>query len=75
MVAVLIQTGPDLTRTNFLKAGETICKWDNGRVISPKSLSPESVFRWGFGTPQARLAEAAHPVNRPDTDEILGSHG
>jgi branched-chain amino acid transport system substrate-binding protein len=40
MVAVLIATGPDLTRTNFLKAAETICKWDNGAVISPKALSP-----------------------------------
>jgi len=40
MVEVLILTGPDLTRTNFLKAAETICKLDNGAVISPKSLSP-----------------------------------
>ncbi len=40
MTAVLIQTGPDLTRTNFLKAAESICKWDNGVVWTPKSLSP-----------------------------------
>ncbi len=40
MAAVLIQTGPDLTRTNFLKAAETICEWDNGAVLTPKSLSP-----------------------------------
>jgi branched-chain amino acid transport system substrate-binding protein len=40
MTAILIQTGPDLTRTNFLKAAETICKWDNGGVWTPKSLSP-----------------------------------
>ena len=40
MTAILIQTGPDLTRTNFLKAAETICKWDNGAVWTPKSLSP-----------------------------------
>ncbi len=40
MAEVLILTGPDLTRTNFLKAAETICKLDNGAVISPKSLSP-----------------------------------
>jgi hypothetical protein len=39
MVAVLIQTGPDLTRTNFLKAAETMCR-DNGAVIAPRSLSP-----------------------------------
>jgi ABC-type branched-subunit amino acid transport system substrate-binding protein len=39
MTAILIQTGPDLTRTNFLKAAETICKWDNGAVWTPKSLS------------------------------------
>ena len=40
MTAILIQTGPDLTRTNFLKAAESICKWDNGAVWTPKSLSP-----------------------------------
>ncbi len=40
MTAILIQTGPDLTRTNFLKAAETICKWDDGVVWTPKSLSP-----------------------------------
>ena len=39
MTAILIQTGPDLTRTNFLKAAESICKWDNGVVWSPKSLT------------------------------------
>jgi branched-chain amino acid transport system substrate-binding protein len=40
MTAILIQAGPDLTRTNFLKAAESICKWDNGAVWTPKSLSP-----------------------------------
>jgi branched-chain amino acid transport system substrate-binding protein len=40
MTAVLIQTGPDLTRTNFLKAAESICRWDNGAVWTPKSMSP-----------------------------------
>jgi branched-chain amino acid transport system substrate-binding protein len=40
MTAILIQTGPDLTRTNFLKAAETICKWDNGAVLNPITLSP-----------------------------------
>jgi branched-chain amino acid transport system substrate-binding protein len=40
MTAILIQAGPDLTRTNFLKAAESICKWDNGGVWTPKSLSP-----------------------------------
>jgi len=40
MVEVLILTGPDLTRTNFLKAAETICKLDTGAVLTPKSLSP-----------------------------------
>ncbi|MGD0115520.1 MAG: ABC transporter substrate-binding protein [Dehalococcoidia bacterium] len=40
MTAVLIQTGPDLTRTNFLKAAQSICRWDNGAVWTPKSLSP-----------------------------------
>jgi len=39
MTAILIQTGPDLTRTNFLKAAESICNWDNGAVWDPKSLS------------------------------------
>jgi len=40
MTAILIQAGPDLTRTNFLKAAESICRWDNGAVWTPKSLSP-----------------------------------
>jgi branched-chain amino acid transport system substrate-binding protein len=40
VTAILIQTGPDLTRTNLLKAAESICKWDNGVVWTPKSLSP-----------------------------------
>ncbi len=38
--AILIQTGPDLTRTNFLKAAESICKMDPGAVWTTKSLSP-----------------------------------
>ncbi len=40
MTAILIQAGPDLTRTSFLKAAESICKWDNGSVWTSKSLSP-----------------------------------
>ncbi len=39
MTAILIQTGPDLTRTNFLNAAESICKWANGAVWTPKSLT------------------------------------
>ncbi len=39
MTAVLIQTGPDLTRTNFLKAAESICGWDDGALWAPISFS------------------------------------
>ena len=40
MVAVLIQTGPDLTRTNFLNAAESICKYEGQGTIAPISMSP-----------------------------------
>jgi hypothetical protein len=38
MTSILVQTGPDLTRTAFLKSAE-ICKWDDAGVWTPKSLS------------------------------------
>ena len=41
MVAVLIQAGPDLTRTNFLNAAESICKFEGQGIIAPISMSPE----------------------------------
>ncbi len=40
MVQVLIQAGPDLTRTSFLNAAESICKFNGGATIAPISLSP-----------------------------------
>ena len=40
MVAVLIQAGPDLTRSGFLDAAESICKYTGGTGISPLSFSP-----------------------------------
>ena len=40
MVQVLIQAGPDLTRTSFLNAAESICKFNGGSTIAPISLSP-----------------------------------
>ena len=40
MVEVLIQTGKDLTRTNFLKAAESICKYEGQGTIAPISMSP-----------------------------------
>jgi branched-chain amino acid transport system substrate-binding protein len=40
MTAILIQTGPDLTRTNFLKAAESICKWDDGALWMPVTFTP-----------------------------------
>ena len=41
MVQVLIQAGPDLTRTSFLNAAESICKYEGGGTIAPISMSPE----------------------------------
>jgi hypothetical protein len=45
MVAVLIQTGPDLTRTGFLNAAESVCKWNASTGIAPVSASPTD-HRW-----------------------------
>ena len=61
MVAVLIQTGPDLTRTNFLKAAETICKWGNGAVIAPRSLSPTD-HNWNSEPRYGRKADRRPPA-------------
>jgi branched-chain amino acid transport system substrate-binding protein len=40
LTGILVQTGSDLTRTNFLKAAETICNWDDGSLWAPINLSP-----------------------------------
>jgi hypothetical protein len=40
MVQVLIQAGPDLTRSSFVNAAESICKYDGGTTIAPLSMSP-----------------------------------
>ncbi len=45
MVRVLIQAGPNLTRSNFLAAAETICKFNASTGIAPISLSPTD-HRW-----------------------------
>jgi branched-chain amino acid transport system substrate-binding protein len=40
MTAILIQAGPDLTRTSFAKASESICKYEGQGTIAPISMSP-----------------------------------
>jgi ABC-type branched-subunit amino acid transport system substrate-binding protein len=40
MVRVLIQAGPNLTRSSFLAAAETICNFNASTGIAPESLSP-----------------------------------
>ncbi len=39
-VAALIQAGPDLTRSNFLNAAESFCKFNSSVGIAPVSTSP-----------------------------------
>jgi ABC-type branched-subunit amino acid transport system substrate-binding protein len=45
MVHVLIQAGPDLTRSGFLKAAESVCKFESPTGIAPESMSPTD-HRW-----------------------------
>jgi len=45
MVNVLIQAGPDLTRSGFLAAAESVCKFNASTGIAPMSLSPTD-HRW-----------------------------